>query len=189
MEPLLNLMLGMGLSAACGFRVFVPFLVMSLAAQSGYLSLAPGFEWVGSQAALTMFAVATLLEVAGYYIPWLDELLDVVATPTAIVAGTLTTAAVTTEMNPMLQWTLAALVGGGAAGITQGLTDITRLASTVTTGGLGNPLLSTMELVTSATLSVLAILLPVLAALLVMGVLLFAMGQLRKRRRRKQTED
>jgi hypothetical protein len=178
LETLLSLLLGISLSAACGFRIFVPFLVMSIAALSGHLTLDSGFAWIGSPAALLMFAIATVLEVGGYYIPWLDEILDVIATPTAVVAGTLTTASTITEMSPMLQWTLAIVAGGGAASIIQGLTDITRLTSSLSTGGVANPLLATMELITSTLLSIMAIALPLFTGVIVIGVLVFAAQKL-----------
>ena len=192
MESLLSLLLGVSLSAACGFRIFVPFLVMSVAALSGHLTLNPGFAWIGSPVALSMFTIATCLEVAGYYIPWVDEILDVIATPTAVFAGTLITASTITEMSPLLQWTLAIVAGGGAAEITKGLTDITRLTSTLTTGGFANPLLATMELSTSAILSVMAIALPLFTGVIVIGFLVFAVQKLwrflRRRRRVRSFE-
>src|SRR3954468_22937556 len=140
MDTALSICVGIGLSAACGFRVFVPLLVMSIASLSGHLSLAHGFGWIGTYPALVSFAVATCFEIGGYYIPWLDHLLDTLATPAAIVAGTVVTAAMVGKMDPMLKWTLAIIAGGGAAGIVQGTTVVARAASTVTTGGLGNPI-------------------------------------------------
>src|SRR5436305_11037162 len=139
METLLSVCLGIGLSAACGFRIFVPLLVMSIAALSGHLSLAHGFEWIASYPAMIAFAVATCLEIGGYYIPWLDNLLDTLASPAAIIAGTLITASLITGVSPFLKWTLAIIAGGGAAGMVQGTTVIARGASTAGTGGLGNP--------------------------------------------------
>jgi hypothetical protein len=180
LDILMGLMLGVSLSAACGFRIFVPLLGMSIAALNGHLTLASGFEWIGTEQAFAMFAIATCLEVGAYYIPWLDNLLDTVASPAAVVAGTIVTASTVSELSPLLQWTLAVVAGGGAAAITQGLTDVTRLASTATTGGLANPLVSTMELGTSATLSALALTLPLLAGILVIGVLVFAIQKLWK---------
>ena len=192
MESLLSLLLGISLSAACGFRIFVPFMVMSVAALSGHLILNPGFAWIGSPVALSMFTIATCLEVAGYYIPWVDEILDVIATPTAVFAGTLITASTITDMSPLLQWTLAIVAGGGAAEITKGLTDITRLTSTLTTGGFANPLLATMELITSAILSVMALFLPLFTGMIVIGFLAFAVQKLwrfLRRRRRVRSVD
>src|SRR5919106_151727 len=100
MDLLLSLGIGLGLSAACGFRVFVPLLVMSIAANSGHLSLAPGFQWIASNEALVAFLIATCLEVGAYYIPWVDNLLDTIATPAAIVAGTIITASMVTNVSP-----------------------------------------------------------------------------------------
>jgi hypothetical protein len=170
METLLSVCVGIGLSAACGFRVFLPLLVMSIASLSGHLALAHGFEWIGTYPAMTAFAVATCLEIAGYYVPWLDHLLDTMATPAAIVAGTIVTASAVADMSPFLKWTLAVIAGGGAAGLVQSATVVTRGASTVSTGGLGNPLVATLELVGAAVTSVLAIVAPVLAVALLLIV-------------------
>ena len=172
METFLSACLGVGLSAACGFRVFVPLLIMSIASLSGHLSLARGFEWIGSYPALVSFSVATCLEIAGYYIPWLDHLLDTIATPAAIVAGTIITASMVADVSPFLKWTLAVIAGGGAAGMVQGTTVIARGASGVTTAGLANPVVSTLELAGSIITSILALLAPVLVVILVAGFLL-----------------
>src|SRR5207302_11014775 len=96
--------------------------------------------------ALISLSVATSLEIAGYYIPWLDHLLDTLATPASIVAGIIVTASAVGDMSPFLKWTLAVIAGGGAAGLVQGATVMTRAVSPATTGGLANPLVSTLEL-------------------------------------------
>jgi len=168
METLLSICLGIGLSAACGFRVFVPLLVMSIASLSGHLQLAQGFAWIGTYPALITFAVATCLEIGGYYIPWLDHLLDTLATPAAIVAGTIVMASMVTGMSPLMKWSLAIIAGGGAAGLVQGSTVLLRGTSTATTGGFGNPIVATIELVGSVFMSILALVAPIL----VVGVLL-----------------
>jgi hypothetical protein len=176
MDIVLGVCIGIGLSAACGFRVFVPLLVMSVASLSGHLVLSPGFAWIGSYPALIAFSVATGLEVAGYYIPWVDHLLDTIATPAAIIAGTIVTASMVAHVGPFLKWTLAVIAGGGAAGLMQGVTVATRGASTVTTGGLGNPLFATIELSAAVVLSVLAIVAPIAAAVLLVSIL-FLLGR------------
>jgi hypothetical protein len=183
METLLSVCVGIGLSAACGFRVFVPLLAMSIAALSGHLTLAQGFEWIGSYPALVAFSVATCLEIAGYYVPWVDHLLDTIATPAAIIAGTLVTASLVSGMSPFLKWTLALIAGGGAAGIVQGTTVIGRGASTATTGGLANPLFATIELGGAVVTSLVAILVPVLGVVLV-GICLVILGCRLSRRQR-----
>src|ERR1051326_1467822 len=142
MEILLSVCIGIGLSAACGFRVFVPLLVMSIAAMSGHLTLAKGFDWIGSYPALIAFSIATFLEIGAYYIPWLDHFLDVLATPAAIIAGSIITASVVSGMSPFLKWSLAIIAGGGVAGTVQAATVLARGVSFAGTGGLGNPLVA-----------------------------------------------
>ena len=171
MEPILSSLVGIGLSAACGFRVFVPLLVVSIASYSGHLHLAPGFEWMGSTTALIAFATATALEIAGYYIPWVDNLLDTIASPAAVIAGTIATASVVSDMSPFLKWTLAVIAGGGIAGLVQGTTVLTRGVSSAGTGGLANPILATAELGGALITSLLSLVVPVLVVLAI-GVLL-----------------
>jgi hypothetical protein len=169
-ETLLSVGIGLGLSAACGFRVFVPLFIASLAAQGGYLTLAPGFEWIGTQQALYAFATATALEVLAYSIPWLDNALDVVATPAAVIAGILASAAVLTEIPPFLKWSLAIIAGGAAAGMVQGATAFLRLKTALASGGIGNFLIAGAELFGSVVVALLAIALPLMCLLLLLGI-------------------
>ena len=166
MNELLSVCVGIGLAAACGFRIFIPPLIMSIAALSGNLTLSPSFQWMGTYPALLTFGVATVLEITAYYVPWLDNLLDSIATPAAMVAGTVVTASMVSGMSPFLQWTLAIIAGGGAAGLVQGATVLTRATSSATTGGLANPLVSTGEWMLSIALSFLTVVAPILAVLL-----------------------
>jgi hypothetical protein len=177
MDTLLSIGIGIGLSAACGFRIFVPPLVMSIAAISGVLPLSPEFEWMGTYPALVAFAVATCIEIAAYYIPWIDNLLDAVSTPTAIAVGTFITAALVPNNDPLVQWTTAVIAGGGSAGIVQALTGMARLSSTALTFGIGNGVVATIEAGSSIILSVLAIFVPVLAVGLVAALLILLRRQ------------
>jgi hypothetical protein len=179
-ELLLSLGVGLGLAAACGFRVFLPLLALGVAARAELVPLARGFEWLATTPALGAFAVATALEIAAYYVPWLDHLLDVAATPAAVAAGALATASVLTELPPLLQWSVALVGGGTAAGIVKGATSLLRLGSTATTGGLGNPAVATAELAVAGTGAALAGLVPLLALLLV-GAIVFAIYRLARR--------
>jgi uncharacterized protein DUF4126 len=166
----LSIVLGVGLAAATGFRVFLPMLVVSVASYTGHLSLGESFAWLGTPAALTMLGAAALAEIAAYYVPGVDNLLDVLATPAAFVAGTIVSAAVMTDLPPMLKWTAAIIAGGGVAGLTQGVTAALRANSTVFTGGIGNLALATAEIGGALLVSLLALAAP-LAALAV--VILF----------------
>lgn len=144
-------------------------LVVSVASHGGYLDLAPGFEWIGTYPAMGAFGVATVLEIGAYYIPWLDNLLDTVATPAAVIAGTVLMASVVGDVHPLLQWSLALIAGGGAAAAVQGSTVAVRGVSTATTGGLLNPIASTGELAGSIVTAILAVVAPVLAVVLIVG--------------------
>lgn len=167
LDTLLSIALGVGLAAAVGLRVFMPLLVLSIAAYTGKLELSESFQWLGTLPALLMLAVAAVAEVAAYYIPGVDNLLDTIATPTALVAGTIAAAAVMTDLPPIVKWTTAVIAGGGAAGLTQGVTSLLRAKSTAATGGLGNPVVATGELGGALLLSLLAIVAPIVALVLV----------------------
>ena len=155
--------LGIGLAAATGFRVFLPLLIMSIAANAGYLPLSDGFSWLSTSGALIMLVVAALVEIIAYYIPGVDNLLDSLATPGAIVAGIAVSAAVMTDMPPMVKWTLAIIAGGGTAALTQGATAVIRAHSSIFTAGLGNPVVATVEFLGALLVSLLALLAPFIA--------------------------
>jgi len=169
METLISVAVGLGLAAACGFRVFVPLLALSLGARSGYVPLSPGFDWIASDTAAIAFGCATLLEVIGYYIPWLDHALDVAATPAAIAAGMVTSASVFADLPPLVRLTAAIVGGGGMAALVQGSTVALRAGSAAATGGVANVLIATGELAGSVIVSALALLLPFVAVVVALG--------------------
>jgi hypothetical protein len=163
----LSIVLGIGLAAATGFRVFLPMLIMSGAAYTGHLPLDNSFAWLATPSALTMLGIAAVAEILAYYVPGVDNLLDALATPAAFIAGTIVSAAVITDLPPMVKWTAAVIAGGGIAGITQGVTAMLRAKSTVLTGGLGNSVIATAELVGSLLVSLLTLAAPLAALALV----------------------
>jgi len=173
-EAIVSIVVGIALAAACGLRIFVPLLVLSAAAHTGHFTPAGGFAWLGSDAALVALGAATLVEVLAYHIPWLDHVLDVAGAPLAVAAGIVVMAASAQHLTPFLRWALALVAGGGLAGVFQGLTGITRAGSTATTGGLANPLFASLEAAAAFTVSILAIVLPLLAVLAVFGLGVFA---------------
>lgn len=180
----LSVALGVGLAAATGFRIFLPMLVTSIAANTGHLPLAESFAWLGTPAALIVLGVAATAEILGYYIPGVDNLLDTLATPAALVAGTVISAAVITDLPPMVKWATAIIAGGGVAGLMQSTTALLRAKSTVMTGGIGNPVIATTELGSSLILSLLALAAPFVALLLVVLFLWLALRFLLKLTRR-----
>ncbi len=183
METILGLCIGIGLSAACGFRVFVPLLVMSVASLVDWFEPMKGFEWLAMPSVCVALAVATVCEIAAYYVPWVDNILDTVATPAAMVAGTLTTMAVSSgEMSQFASWAAAIIVGGGTAGAVQMSTVAVRGLSTATTGGLANPVVSTGEWIGALLLSILSFLVPVLVVIVAVIALIWAVRWIRIKR-------
>lgn len=177
--------LGLGLAACSGFRVFVPLLAASVAHRVGWLPSSPGFDWLGTWPALLMLATATVAELAGYYVPLFDHLLDTLTTPASFLAGTLLMTSSLTHLDPTLRWTLGILVGGGAAGLVQGSTALLRAGSTATTGGLANPLFATLENILAVVGTVFTLLLPLVAAALAVGLLVFLASRWRRWRQRR----
>ena len=188
MEYAVGILLGLGLSASCGFRVFVPMLVTNIASHLGYMHFSAGFEWMGGWPAFALFTTATIVEIGAYYIPWVDNILDTISVPLAAIAGTLLTAAFITGMSPMIQWALAIIVGGGTAGVVSAGTGVMRLGSSAATGGLGNPVIATIENFVSFVMSVLSMLVPFVMGIFTLGMLVFFGIKIVNRKKTKTAE-
>lgn len=188
-EAIVGLLVGIGLSAACGLRIFVPLLGISIAAFSGQLELAHGFEWMGTPIALIAFGSALIIEVIGYYIPCVDNLLDVISTPVAVAAGTIMTASLVGHTSPFLNWTLALIAGGGTAALFHSGTSLVRGASTVTTAGTGNPIVSTFELIASILATIAALIIPIIATAVILLLGVFITLKVLKRIKKKRLES
>ncbi|MHC1699293.1 MAG: DUF4126 domain-containing protein [Geobacteraceae bacterium] len=173
METVIGLAIGSGLSAAAGFRVFVPLLGLSIATMSGYLTLSQCFQWLGTWPALIAFATASVLEICAYYIPWVDNMLDALMTPAAVVAGTISTASLMGDVSPFLKWSAAIIAGGGISAIVQGGTVALRATSSTATGGVTNSMVSSVELAGSTLLTVCAIVIPVICLVIVVWICVF----------------
>lgn len=181
MDVILGIFLGIGLAAAVGLRVFVPLLLVAAAANLGRAELAPEFAWLASPPALVMLAVATVAEVLAYHVPWLDNLLDAAAGPAAAICGTVLVAATVVELSPVIRWPVAIIAGGGVAGLVHTGTAGARAGSTVTTAGVGNPLFASLETVASGLLTVVALVAPILIAVLVLPLVWLAWRWRRRR--------
>ncbi|MBN1473839.1 MAG: DUF4126 domain-containing protein [Syntrophaceae bacterium] len=189
METFLSVAVGIGLAAACGFRVFVPLLILNLAALSGHFVLPEGFVWIGSTYATLAFTIAMLLEITGYYIPWIDHVLDSIAAPASVIAGTITTAALAADLSPFLKWTTAIIAGGGIAGLVQASTIGLRAKTSLATGGTGNPIFSTFELGSSIIISLLAIFIPIVCLILIVLFFIWVARKTGKLLFRRKTES
>jgi hypothetical protein len=180
---------GVGLAAACGFRVFLPLFVASLAANMGIdvsgqaefaHFLGDDFQWLGDTPITVALGAATLLEVASYYIPWIDNFLDMIATPAALVAGTFITGALMPEFvgDGSYKWIAATIAGGGTAGLVQVASVMSRSTATAATGGIGNPFVATAELASATATASLAVLLPFVMGFFVLLLLYFVVGKI-----------
>jgi hypothetical protein len=184
-QLVVGLVTGVGIAAASGFRVFLPLLAMALAARFGGLQLTSGFEWVTSNGAIIALATATMVEIGAYYIPWVDNALDSIAAPASVLAGTLAVASQAGTGEPWLNWVIGLVAGGGTAGLIQFGTMAVRGVSLVATGGLANPIVSTIENAAAVIVSLLAILVPILAIVAV-GVIAYVIA--RKLLQRRQAK-
>lgn len=171
-ETVISIFLGVGLAASVGFRVFLPLFALSLASYFNIWELNDSWEWVGSLAAVITLGVATIIEIFAYFIPWVDNLLDSFAVPLAAIAGTAVMVSTVANLDPVVTWSLAIIAGGGTATAIKGAGATGRLASTATTGGLANPIVSTVETGAAVAVSVASIFAPVLAIIMVIIILI-----------------
>ena len=184
-ETIISIFLGIGLAASVGFRVFMPLFALSLAAYFGKWDLNESWQWIGSLAAVITLGVAMLIETFAYFIPWVDNVLDSFAVPLAAIAGTAVMVSTIANLDPVVTWSLAIIAGGGTATAIKGASATGRLASTASTGGLANPIVSTIETGTAMVVTTASIFAPIVAGVLVVIILAFVFWVYRKIRPRR----
>ena len=181
-------LMGISLAAASGFRVFLPPFLLSLAARFNVVwfldidLIGTQFEFFTSTLSIVVLGIATVAEFAAFYAPWVDSVLDTIATPASIVAGIAMTAIVLEGNDPIIQWTIAIVAGGGVAATIQSATVAIRGLSSTFTFGLGNPAVATSENVASVALTLIAILIPFLSALFVLLIVALLLRMKRKKK-------
>jgi hypothetical protein len=178
----LSVATGIALAAAAGFRAFVPLLAAGLAIHFGYVEAAPGFAWLGEPVVLIALAIATVTEIAAYYIPGVDHVLDVIGSPVAVAAGIVAAASVMVGLPDWLRWFAAIGLGGAVTTTGHALTAIGRAKTGAVSGGLGNPVFATGELAGSLLLATFALLLPFIALVLVIAIIAIVVQRRRQRR-------
>ncbi len=166
-EVIISILIGVGLAASVGFRIFVPLFTLSLASYFNIIDLNDNWEWVGSSLALIILGIATIVEILAYLIPWIDNLLDTIAVPLAAIAGTAIMVATVSGLDPTITWALAIIAGGGTSIAIKSSTSTTRLVSTATTAGIANPLISVIETGTSIVMSIFSVFIPIIAIICV----------------------
>lgn len=180
METLIGVLVGIGLSAASGLRVFIPLLGLSVAGHYEVIPLGDSFQWLASWQAMLAFGVASILEVGAYYVPWLDHALDVALAPAAAIAGTLMTASTLGDTSPLLKWSFAIIAGGGVSSMVHVGTSALRAAVGLPTGGLANPVVSSGEGLGAIVLTVLAVFLAPVAFIIVLWMLYRIVRRMRR---------
>ena len=181
-ETIISIFLGVGLAASVGFRVFLPLFALSLASFFNVWELNESWQWIGSLAAVLTLGIATFVEIFAYFIPWVDNALDSVSVPLAAVAGTAVMVSTVANLDPVVTWSLAIIAGGGTATAIKGAGATGRLASTATTGGLANPVVTTVETGAAVVVSTASIFVPFFAAVLVCIILIIIFRIYRKLR-------
>jgi len=171
---LISLFIGIGLATATGFRVFLPIFFLSLGTYLKIVPLDAEYAWIGTLPAVIATGIATITEIIAYYIPFVDNLLDSITVPLATIAGSILFASQFTEVNNWIQWSLALIAGGGTAATISSVLAGTRAASSGTTAGIANPVISTVETIGSTIMSILAIFLPILAVIIALIILFLA---------------
>lgn len=188
MDTLISIFLGIGLAASAGLRLFLPMLIANVASTLGWISFTENFAWMGSWISFIVFLTATLVEISAYYIPWLDNALDSIAIPLSAIAGTLLSVSFITDLNPVISWTLGIIAGGGTAALVKSASGTFRIGSSTTTAGAGNWIISSLENLASFIMSVVSVLLPLIAGIIVILVLTFTLKKfLYKRQTDKQS--
>lgn len=181
--------IGIGLAASSGFRVFVPMLVAAVAARTGILPVNESFQWLSSSTAIICFATATLIEIIAYYIPFIDNLLDILSAPLAAIAGTLLLTSVLPVDSDFIRWITGAAIGGGAAVTVGSGSALTRLLSTKMTAGAANPVVATGENVAALGSSILSLVIPFFVAAAFLLLIIFIISRLRKKKNKRRNHQ
>jgi len=185
-ETFLAILTGLGLSVACGFRVFIPPLIASIAAQTGYLELAESFQWLGEWPTLIALSIATVGDVIAHEFPVVDDVLNVVEAPLVPIAATILSVSLLTDMDPLLKWGLAAIAGGGSAGALHVARSFLKSLLNASTAGVSTPVVSLVEDAVAIVTPILVILEPLFVLflfLVVVGVTALALKKWMGKRR------
>ncbi|WP_130339492.1 DUF4126 domain-containing protein [Micromonospora kangleipakensis] len=192
---MLEVLTGSGLAASAGLNAYIPLLLMGLLARyTDLMDLPSGWQWLGNGWVILILAVLLAIEVVADKVPVVDHVNDVVQTvvrPTAggLAFGAGSTSETVTVSDPDTffsshQW-VPVVVGVLIALGVHLLKSAARPVINATTAGFGAPVASTAEDATSVVMSVVAILLPVLVLVFLVGLVASLFWFLRRRRERR----
>lgn len=186
MDFLLSLITGICLSATSGFRIFIPFLFISIASLGGDLMLSEDFSWIASYPALIIFSLLAVAEIGGYYNPWIDNALDMLTSALSLFSGFLLTKIFISDISTVFSWVISIFIGITVALIVQFLMDKARTLTAYFKSGYGNQILATMELFFAVLFSFLTIYVnPVLSFIILIITVTFFYSRVVKEKRRQ----
>jgi glucan phosphoethanolaminetransferase (alkaline phosphatase superfamily) len=181
-----GLLTAFGLSASAGLNAYLPLMVVALLARfTTLVTLNPPYDHLTDGWVMLVIGVLLAIELFADRVPVLDTANDIVQTFIRPAAGAILFAAsssVISDVHPVLALICGLIVAGGV----HATKATVRPVVTGTSGGLLNPVVSTAEDVTSLTLTLLSILVPLLAGLLLGVLLVMLVWWFVARRRRKQ---
>jgi len=193
--PVFELLTGMGLSASAGLNAWIPLLSVGLLSRYTHLiTLPPSWHWLSNGWTLAILAVLLLIEMVADKIPVVDHLNDVVHTVIRPTAGGLAFGAASQSQTATVsdpgqffsghQW-IPIAAGAAIALCVHGVKATARPVVNATTLGIGTPFVSLAEDVLSVTMSLVAIVVPILIVVFLAGIVLFFVWVRRRRRRRR----
>lgn len=187
-EAISGLSAAFGLSGSAGLNAYIPLLMVALAARfptgDPLVKLQPPYDLMGSWWAIGLLAILLVIEIVADKIPAVDTVNDGIQTFVRPAAGAILfagSANVITEIHPVLALAAGLLVAGGV----HATKTAARPVVTVSTAGVGNPIVSTLEDIVAFVVSLLAIILPIIAAILLAVFIIFVLVLVRRWRRRK----
>jgi len=192
MDLFANIIAGFGLAAPAGLNAWIPLLITGLAGRLGFIKLTQPFDVLTNTWVLLALVILLTIEVFADKIPAVDSVNDIIHTFIRPAAGGILFAAqsgMVHGMDPAFSFILGALSAGSVHAVKAGVRPVV----TATTAGLGNPLVSLVEDILSAVSTVLALIVPILAAIIMGSILLVAAWVVwrwrERRRKRKQAQN
>ncbi|MBK6538481.1 MAG: DUF4126 domain-containing protein [Ignavibacteria bacterium] len=172
MDLYLKILIGLGLSAASGFRLFVPFAILSIFSISGIYNTTSTPFIFSSDLFLVIFIILSVSEVLLFYNPWIDNMLDLISTPASIFSGIIITYFVLYDTEIYLRLLISVILGGLVSLNVQLLTVKARSSTSIFSKGNGNQIVSTIENISSIFISILVLKFP-LAGIFVSAIIIY----------------
>jgi uncharacterized membrane protein len=183
---LVHVAMGIALAACAGLRAFLPLVVVGLAGRLGWVPLSESFAWLADTPALIVFGIAVVAELVGDKVPVVDSFLDALQTIVKPIVGAMLMLTVVSDWAPLYLTLVWIILGGTLSGVVHLTKAKLRLLSTVTTGGVANPVLSTSEDAGALAGTLGALVFPVAVALLLLAGIGFSWIALRRLLRRPE---